>query len=67
MLLHNICEFSFLCIFSRSSQGDSVQMNVLSSEVDLSVFLIPFSQQLDNPALSASFYIYIPVLVLMHY
>lgn len=72
MFFYYICEGNIpfcahQCIFLQRSQGDSLQMNVLSSYVDLSVFWMPFSQQLDNPVLSASFYIYIPVLVLMHY
>lgn len=59
--------YLLLHIFLCTSQGDGLHMNVLSSLVYLPAFPRPFSQQLDNLALSASFYIYIAVLVLMYY
>lgn len=53
------------CVFLCISEGDSLKTHVSSSYP--SVFSMPFSQYLDNPALSAPFYIYIPVLMLMYY
>lgn len=58
MILHDICGGFF--VSARSA-------NECTLLLCIPVFPMPFSQQLDNSALSGSFYIYIPLLVLMHY